>query len=134
MEMPSGVTASSYRPPMPRYVGSPESAEIPAPVMKRTLDAFRRTEATVARRLSLSSTFPSIGLEFFALKLLGDVDRSQIVSLLARFGLRLAETREGEPIPGSYWGDSEAGLVLDRIHARRDTPIHSILHEASHYV
>lgn len=37
-------------------------------------------------------------------------------------------------IPGSYWGESEAGLVDDRIFLRRDTPLHSALHEACHYV
>src|SRR5437016_12231850 len=37
-------------------------------------------------------------------------------------------------IPQSYWGDSEAGLKADRLYARLDTPVHSVLHEASHYV
>src|SRR6201990_3202703 len=39
-----------------------------------------------------------------------------------------------EVIPGSYWGDSEAGLKGDRLYARMDTPVHSVLHEASHYI
>jgi len=39
-----------------------------------------------------------------------------------------------EVIPGSYWGGSEAGLKLDRLYARLDTPVHSILHEACHYI
>jgi len=39
-----------------------------------------------------------------------------------------------EIIPGSYWGDSEAGLRGDRLYARLDTPIHSVLHEACHYI
>ena len=39
-----------------------------------------------------------------------------------------------EVIPGSYWGDSEAGLRGDRLYARLDTPIHSVLHEACHYI
>jgi hypothetical protein len=39
-----------------------------------------------------------------------------------------------EQIPGSYWGDSEAGLRGDRLYARLDTPLHSVLHEAAHYV
>ena len=39
-----------------------------------------------------------------------------------------------EVIPGSYWGESEAGLKADQLYARLDTPIHSILHEASHYI
>ncbi|MGH9391597.1 MAG: hypothetical protein ACRD1Z_18505 [Vicinamibacteria bacterium] len=68
------------------------------------------------------------------MKLLGDVDREHLTGLLSRFGLRLVETAPDEPIPGSYWGESEAGLVGNTIHARADTPIHSILHETSHYV
>ena len=39
-----------------------------------------------------------------------------------------------EMIPGSYWGESEAGLQGNRLFARLDTPLHSVLHEASHYV
>jgi hypothetical protein len=67
-------------------------------------------------------------------KLLSDVAREDLTRLLSKFGLRLVETPAGEEIPGSYWGESEAGLVGDEIHARADTPVHSILHEASHYV
>jgi hypothetical protein len=39
-----------------------------------------------------------------------------------------------ELIPGSYWGDCEAGLQGNRLYARLDTPLHSALHEAAHYV
>jgi hypothetical protein len=67
-------------------------------------------------------------------KLLDDVDREKLTTLLSRFELRLVETRPGEEIRASYWGGPEAGLVADEIHARADTPVHSILHEASHYV
>jgi hypothetical protein len=65
---------------------------------------------------------------------LQDLDRWAVEALLSRFGLRLVETAEGQEIPGSYWGDSEAGLVGDELHARADTPVHSVLHEASHYL
>ncbi len=37
-------------------------------------------------------------------------------------------------IPGSYWGDTEAGLIANKLYARLDTPIHSILHEVCHYI
>src|SRR5256714_10979667 len=40
----------------------------------------------------------------------------------------------GEDIPGSYWGHGEAGLRGERLYARLDTPAHSVLHEASHYI
>jgi hypothetical protein len=39
-----------------------------------------------------------------------------------------------EFIPGSYWGEREAGLKGDRLYARLDTPLHSVLHETAHYV
>jgi hypothetical protein len=57
-----------------------------------------------------------------------------LVRLLARYGLELVLVPDGEPIPGSYWGESEAGLKGDCLYARRDTPVHSVLHEASHYI
>ena len=37
-------------------------------------------------------------------------------------------------IPGSYWGGSEAGLQGGTLYARADTPVHSILHEAAHFI
>jgi hypothetical protein len=54
--------------------------------------------------------------------------------LLARYGLALTEIAAAEPIPGSYWGDCEAGVIADRVHARADTPVHSLLHEACHLI
>ncbi len=41
---------------------------------------------------------------------------------------------DGADIPGSYWGESEAGLRGNALFARADTPLHSVLHEAAHYV
>jgi len=35
-------------------------------------------------------------------------------------------------IPGSYWGEPEAGVIASRVYARADTPLHSLLHEACH--
>ncbi|KFN46620.1 hypothetical protein [Arenimonas metalli] len=53
-------------------------------------------------------------------------------ALLARHGLALARVADGEPIPGSYWGECEAGLIGTTVYARSDTPVHSLLHEACH--
>lgn len=61
-------------------------------------------------------------------------DAVDSVGLLARYGLRLQEVAGNAPIPGSFWGDSEAGLVADTLFVRCDTPLHSLLHEAAHYV
>lgn len=63
-----------------------------------------------------------------------DTDPSSLVQLLSRFGLSLDLVQPGLPIPGSYWGDEEAGLVGNMLLVRPDTPLHSILHEACHYI
>jgi hypothetical protein len=62
------------------------------------------------------------------------IDRNEIGLVLARFGMRLRLVPADVAIPGSYWGDSEAGLKGDELFARLDTPVHSLLHEACHYV
>ncbi len=54
--------------------------------------------------------------------------------LLAHYGLALTRLPPSAEIPGSYWGTPEAGLVGQRLYARPDTPVHSVLHEACHYV
>lgn len=64
----------------------------------------------------------------------GDIAESGLVALLGRFGIVLEWVVDAAPIPGSYWGDSEAGLVGNRLLVRRDTPLHSALHEACHYI
>ena len=66
--------------------------------------------------------------------LLNATGRLAVALLLHRFGLELTLTAPGEVIPGSYWGESEAGLKGNRLYARLDTPLHSILHEASHFI
>ena len=65
---------------------------------------------------------------------LADIDFGDAAALLARYGLELAPVADGEPIPGSYWGESEAGLIGNVVHARADTPVHSLLHEAAHLI
>jgi hypothetical protein len=46
----------------------------------------------------------------------------------------LVRVADGETIPGSYWGEREAGLIGSRLYVRADTPVHSALHEACHYL
>lgn len=55
-------------------------------------------------------------------------------ALLLPRGLDLVEVNAGDAIPGSYWGESEAGLIGSRLYLRADTPVHSALHEACHYL
>ena len=65
---------------------------------------------------------------------LADIGFQPAIALLARFGLDLIEVVPGRPIPGSFWGDSEAGVISEQVFARLDTPVHSLLHEASHLI
>jgi hypothetical protein len=55
-------------------------------------------------------------------------------ALLARHGLALQRVDDGAPIPGSFWGDEEAGIIGTTVYARADTPLHSLLHEACHLI
>lgn len=64
----------------------------------------------------------------------GDVPVTALESLLHRYGLELVVCADGEPIPGSFWGDSEAGVVRNRVYVRNDTPVHSLLHETGHVI
>ena len=65
---------------------------------------------------------------------LADVDEQVIRDLLGRYALQLERIAEGETIPGSYWGEAEAGLIGSTVFARSDTPLHSLLHEACHLI
>ena len=66
--------------------------------------------------------------------LLRDIGFADAAALLARYGLQLAHVPDDAPIPGSYWGEPEAGIVGNVVHARLDTPVHSLLHEAAHLI
>jgi len=65
---------------------------------------------------------------------LRDADEREVTILLASYELQLEHVDDDAPIPGSYWGDTEAGLIGNRLFARHDTPLHSILHETAHFV
>jgi hypothetical protein len=59
---------------------------------------------------------------------------ASLADLVRRYGAELRQLAPGETVPGSYWGESEAGLQANVIYVRADTPLHSMLHELSHYV
>ncbi|NCF72817.1 MAG: hypothetical protein GWP67_04850 [Gammaproteobacteria bacterium] len=63
-----------------------------------------------------------------------DVSRAAIDRLLLRYDLELVQQPSGAAISGSFWGDSEAGIIGRKVYVRPDTPIHSMLHEASHVI
>ena len=65
---------------------------------------------------------------------LADIDPAALRALFGAHGLRIEWLAPQADIPGSYWGESEAGLVGDTLHVRPDTPLHSALHEACHWL
>ncbi len=65
---------------------------------------------------------------------LADVDAAELDTLLAKFEMQLIRCPDDDAVPGSYWGDEEAGLIANRVYARSDTPLHSILHESCHCI
>jgi len=66
--------------------------------------------------------------------LFADADQAALSGLLQRYGMRIEQVDNGQDIPGSFWGDEEAGLKGSCLLLRPDTPVHSALHEACHYI
>jgi hypothetical protein len=64
----------------------------------------------------------------------GELGFDAPAALLASFGLTLERVADDVPIPGSFWGDEEAGIIGTTVYARDDTPVHSLLHEAGHLI
>ncbi len=65
---------------------------------------------------------------------LADLDLRATERLLDRYGLELVLLPDGSGIPASFWGAPEAGIAARTLFARADTPAHSLLHEACHFV
>lgn len=63
-----------------------------------------------------------------------EIGRGALEGYAARYGLTCHWVPDRCAIPGSFWGAPEAGLVGDGLYLRDDTPLHSALHEACHYV
>jgi hypothetical protein len=63
-----------------------------------------------------------------------DIKLEQLRGLLEKFNLQLVMIADEQAIPGSWFGDAEAGLVGNSLQVRRDTPVHSALHESCHYI
>lgn len=63
-----------------------------------------------------------------------DIGTATLRGLLDHYGLTLVTQASDEDIRGSFWGDSEAGIIESTVYVRPDTPIHSLLHETSHII
>lgn len=69
-----------------------------------------------------------------AVMCVAELQPGAMISLVQRFGLGLVAVADGAPIPGSFWGEPEAGIIAATLYVRDDTPVHSALHELSHLV
>jgi len=66
--------------------------------------------------------------------LCGALRQGVLDRLLNRYGMVLEWVAADSDIAGSYWGESEAGLIGNKLLVREDTPLHSAFHEACHYI
>jgi len=60
--------------------------------------------------------------------------KSALEGLLSRYKLQISWVKENAPIPGTWFGEPEAGLIKNQLYVRHDTPVHSALHESCHYI
>lgn len=58
----------------------------------------------------------------------------ELVELLKPYGLTIVSIADDALIPGSFFGEREAGLIGNMLYLRYDTPVHSALHEAGHFI
>lgn len=63
-----------------------------------------------------------------------ELPKMALQQLLTPYGLEVIDISEVEKLPGSFWGDPEAGLIANRLYVRPTTPVQSALHEACHYI
>jgi len=66
--------------------------------------------------------------------LYGDINKNNFATLLKKYQLEIIDSADNEDIPGSFWGDEEAGLIGNKLYLRDDTPVHSALHEGCHFI
>jgi hypothetical protein len=57
-----------------------------------------------------------------------------LAELLSRYQIQINQVCEGKTIPGTWFGEPEAGIIKNQLYIRSDTPVHSALHESCHYI
>jgi hypothetical protein len=66
--------------------------------------------------------------------LCNEINLKHLQSLLEHYGMEIKTVGDNQDIPGSFWQPPEAGLKNSTLYIRNDTPAHSALHEACHYI
>jgi hypothetical protein len=65
---------------------------------------------------------------------LSELPPKALNDLLHPRGLVIVAVDNDADIPGSYWGAPEAGIIGNTLYVRSDTPVHSALHTACHWI
>jgi len=60
--------------------------------------------------------------------------KNALKQLLAHYKIQVNMLENGQTIPGSWFGEPEAGIIKNQLYLRPDTPVHSALHESCHYI
>lgn len=63
-----------------------------------------------------------------------NISSDSVQTLLNPYCMQITCVSSDQDIPHSFWGAPEAGRQQDCLYIRGDTPVHSILHEACHYI
>jgi len=63
-----------------------------------------------------------------------DLNPDTLNTLFSRYQLETRWVENQQQIPGSFWGESEAGLIDNKLYIQPQTPVHSALHEACHFI
>jgi len=63
-----------------------------------------------------------------------ELPNGALARLLQPWRLNVVLVSDNAELPGSFWGDPEAGLIANRLYVRPLTPVQSALHEACHYI
>ena len=66
--------------------------------------------------------------------LCSDIELHTLEILLSRFDMKVETVANKKKLPGSFWKAPEAGLIGNTLYVQGDTPVHSALHEACHYI
>lgn len=64
----------------------------------------------------------------------GELASDRLANLLTPYNIHVIFVDNNEELPGSFWGDPEAGLIDNRLYVKAITPLQSALHEACHYI
>ena len=64
----------------------------------------------------------------------GQLPGDRLSSLLAPYQIEVITISDDNDLPGSFWGDPEAGLIDNHLYVKPSTPLQSALHEACHYI